>query len=245
MNTFSKLSSLLLCSTLLLSGCAKDERTDNGGGGTVTDTGEVREVMMTLKNQLVLQKAPTKAGEQQQATKAETPIATAAENAISTLDVYVFGAKAENEPYTFQERFAYRANSNDKLPAGATELQLNTSGADGKETTGLMKIKKGLFVKLYCIANDTTLIDPAGNKVVKPADFTPITFTEGEDGNPKFATEGVPQEAAFTSWHTRLLTATTKTDTLATPLAMAGALTTPVDLTTFDNSARSAGSISN
>ena len=238
MNTFSKLSSLLLCSTLLLSGCAKDERTDNGGGGTVTDTGEVREVMMTLKNQLVLQKAPTKAGEQQQATKAETPIATAAENAISTLDVYVFGAKAENEPYTFQERFAYRANSNDKLPAGATELQLNTSGADGKETTGLMKIKKGLFVKLYCIANDTTLIDPAGNKVVKPADFTPITFAEGEDGNPKFATEGVPQEVVFTSWHTRLLTATTKTDTLATPLAMAGALTTPVDLTTFDNSAR-------
>ncbi|MFV0580725.1 MAG: beta strand repeat-containing protein [Parabacteroides gordonii] len=238
MKTFYKFSSLLLCGTLLLSGCAKDERTDNGGGGTVTDTGEVREVMMTLKNQLVLQKAPTKAGEQQQATKAETPIATAAENAISTLDVYVFGAKAENEPYTFQERFAYRANSNDKLPAGATELQLNTSGADGKETTGLMKIKKGLFVKLYCIANDTTLIDPAGNKVVKPADFTPITFAEGEDGNPKFATEGVPQEAAFTSWHTRLLTATTKTDTLATPLAMAGALTTPVDLTTFDNSAR-------
>ena len=238
MKTFYKFSSLLLCGTLLLSGCAKDERTDNGGGGTVTDTGEVREVMMTLKNQLVLQKAPTKAGEQQQATKAETPIATAAENAISTLDVYVFGAKAENEPYTFQERFAYRANSNDKLPAGATELQLNTSGADGKETTGLMKIKKGLFVKLYCIANDTTLIDPAGNKVVKPADFTPITFAEGEDGNPKFATEGVPQEAAFTSWHTRLLTAATKTDTLATPLAMAGALTTPVDLTTFDNSAR-------
>lgn len=237
MKTFYKFSSLLLCGTLLLSGCAKDERTDNGGGGTVTDTGEVREVMMTLKNQLVLQKAPTKAGEQQ-ATKAETTIATAAENAISTLDVYVFGAKAENEPYTFQERFAYRANSNDKLPAGATELQLNTSGADGKETTGLMKIKKGLFVKLYCIANDTTLIDPAGNKVVKPADFTPITFVEGEDGNPKFATEGVPQEVVFTSWHTRLLTAATKTDTLATPLAMAGALTTPVDLTTFDNSAR-------
>ena len=171
-------------------------------------------------------------------TKAETPIATAAENAISTLDVYVFGAKTENGDYTFQERFAYRADPKDKLPKGATELQLNTTGTDGKETTGLLKLKKGLFVKLYCIANDTTLVDPADGKTVKPADFTPITFAEGEDGNPKLATEGVPQESVFTTWHTRLFTATAKGDTLATPLAMAGAYTTPIDLTSFDNSAR-------
>ena len=118
-----------------------------------------------------------------------------------------------------------RDSPKDKLPKGATELQLNTTGADGKETTGLLKLKKGLFVKLYCIANDTTLVDPADGKTVKPADFTPITFAEGEDGNPKLATEGVPQESVFTTWHTRLFTATAKGDTLATPLAMAGAYT--------------------
>lgn len=229
MKTFYKLSSMLLCGAFLLCNCTKENSTDDGGTPTGGTPSEVREVVMTFKNQLVLQKG---------ATKAETPIATAAENAISTLDVYVFGAKTENGNYSFQERFAYRADGKDKLPQGATELQLNTAGADGKEATGLLKLKKGLFVKLYCIANDTTLIDPADGKAVKPADFTPITFTEGEDGNPQFADEGKPQESTFVTWHTRLLATGTKADTLATPLAMAGACTTPVDLTGFDNAAR-------
>lgn len=113
--------------------------------------------------------------------------------------------------------FAYRADSNDKQPKDAKELQPNTTGADGKETTALMKLKKGLFVKLYCIANDTTLVDPATDKVVKAADFTPITFTESEDGTPRFAAEGKPQESTFVGWHTRLLTAAVKADTLAPP----------------------------
>jgi len=238
MNTFYKLSTMLLCSTFLLGSCMKEGQTDKGGTGSGEDSGEVREVLMTLKNQLVLQKAATKTTGAPLETKAETAIATAAENAISTLDVYVFGAKTENGDYSFQERFAYRADPKDKLPKGAIELQLNTTGADGKETTGLLKLKKGLFVKLYCIANDTTLVDPTDGKTVKPADFTPITFAEGEDGNSKLATEGVPQESVFTTWHTRLFTATAKGDTLATPLAMAGAYTTPTDLTSFDNSAR-------
>ena len=186
-----------------------------------------------------MQKGATKANATDATTtKAETSIATAAENAISTLDVYVFGAESENGDYTFLERFAYRADSNDKLPKDAKELQPNTTGADGKETTALIKLKKGLFVKLYCIANDTTLVDPTTDKEVKPKDFTLITFTENEDGTPQLATEGKPLESTFVTWHTRLLTATAKADTLVTPLAMAGAYTTPIDLTSFDNSAR-------
>ena len=227
-----------LATALLLGGCTK-EREQKGTAPVTPDADNSRrEVLMTLKNKLSVKPVTSKAANVTAGTKAETPIATAAENAISTLDVYVFGAKTENGDYTFQERFAYRADPKDKLHKGATELQLNTTGADGKETTGLLKLKKGLFVKLYCIANDTTLVDPADGKTVKPADFTPITFAEGEDGNPKLATEGVPQESVFTTWHTRLFTATAKGDTLATPLAMAGAYTTPIDLTSFDNSAR-------
>ena len=238
MKTFYKLGSMLLCSAFLLCNCTKENPTDGDGTQSGGTPGEVREVMVTLKNQLVLQKGATKAtGAGSVATKAEAPIATAAENAISTLDVYVFGAKTENGDYTFQERFAYRADSKDRLPQGATELLLN-AGSDGKETTALIKLKKGLFVKLYCIANDTTLVDPATDKVVKAADFTPITFTESEDGTPRFAAEGKPQESTFVGWHTRLLTAAVKADTLAPPLAMAGACTTPIDLTSFDNSAR-------
>jgi len=218
-----------LAAALLLGSCTKE--TEQKGTDPVTpETDNARrEVMMTLKNKLAVTPVSTKAG---------TPIATAAENAISTLDVYVFGATQENGDYTFLERFAYRADANDKLPQGATELQLNTTDAEGKETTGLLKLKRGLFVKLYCIANDTTLVDPATAKEIKPADFTPITFTENEDGNPQLATEGTPLESTFTTWHTRLLAANAEADTLVTPLAMAGAYTTPVDLTAFDNAAR-------
>ena len=240
MKTFYKLCSMLLCSAFLLGGCTKETQTDGGDPRPGDDSiAEVREVMMTLKSQLVLQKGATKANATDATTtKAETSIATAAENAISTLDVYVFGAESENGDYTFLERFAYRADSNDKLPKDAKELQPNTTGADGKETTALIKLKKGLFVKLYCIANDTTLVDPTTDKEVKPKDFTLITFTENEDGTPQLATEGKPLESTFVTWHTRLLTATAKADTLVTPLAMAGAYTTPIDLTSFDNSAR-------
>ena len=206
MKTFYKLCSMLLCSAFLLGGCTKETQTDGGDPRPGDDSiAEVREVMMTLKSQLVLQKG---------AIKAETSTATAAENAISTLDVYVFGAESENGDYTFLERFAYRADSNDKLPKDAKELQPNTTGADGKETTALMKLKKGLFVKLYCIANDTTLVDPTTDKEVKPKDLTLITFTENEDGTPQLATEGKPLESTFVTWHTRLLTATAKADTL-------------------------------
>ena len=227
-----------LATALLLGGCTK-EREQKGTDPVTPDADNSRrEVLMTLKNKLSVKPVTSKAANVTAGTKAETPIATAAENAISTLDVYVFGAKTENGDYTFQERFAYRTDPKDKLPKGATELQLNTTGTDGKETTGLLKLKKGLFVKLYCIANDTTLVDPADGKTVKPADFTPITFTAPEEGNPQLATEGTPLESTFTIWHTRLFTATAKGDTLATPLAMAGAYTTPIDLTSFDNSAR-------
>ena len=218
-----------LATALLLAGCT--EETEQKGTDPVTPDADNsrREVMMTLKNKLSVKPVSSKAG---------TPIATAAENAISTLDVYVFGATQENGDYTFLERFAYRADTNDKLPQGATELQLNTTGDDGNETNGLLKLKKGLFVKLYCIANDTTLVDPVTTKVVKPADFTSITFTESEDGTPRWATEGIPHESTFTTYHTHLLSATVPADTLATPLAMAGALTTPLDLTDSSSAAR-------
>ena len=227
-----------LATALLLGGCTKE--TEQKGADPVTPDADNsrRKVLMTLKNKLSVKPVTSKAASATAGTKAETPIATAAENAISTLDVYVFGATQENGNYTFLERFAYRADANDKLPQDATELQLNTTDADGNETNGLLKLKKGLFVKLYCIANNTAFIDPANNKEIMPADFTPITFAEGEDGNPKLAAEGSPHESTFISWHTRLLTATVGADTLATPLAMAGVYTTPIDLTSFDNSAR-------
>ena len=227
-----------LATALLLGSCTKE--TEQKGTDPVTpDTGNSRrEVMLTLKNKLAIDPVASKAGNTTAATKAEKTIATAAENTISTIDVYVFGATEENGNYTFLERFAYRAEADQQLPRGANELLLNTTEADGNETTGLLKIKKGLFVKLYCIANDTELVDPLTKEIVKPEDFTPITFTENEDGTPRLATEGIPHESTFTTYHTHLLSATVTADTLATPLAMAGALTTPLDLTDSGSAAR-------
>lgn len=231
-------SVIFICWILLcLSACTKEAKQDTPVVVN-PDNSETREVLLTLKNQLLLPKA-TKGEDSPATTKAgDQPIATAAENAISTLDVYAFAADTENGEYSFQERFAYRANPNDKLPAGATQLQLNSTGSDDKETTGLLKLKKGLFVKLYCIANDTAMVDPASGKTVSSADFTPLALSGEEEEDITVATLGKPLESTFTSYHTHLLTADAKADTLVTPLAMAGALTTPLDLTDRESATR-------
>lgn len=184
---------------------------------------------LSLKNKLVLDR---------EKTKGET-IATAEENAISALDVYVFASETENGDYSFMERFAYRNTPDAVLPAGASELQLTPTDADAKETTGLLKVKKGLFVKLYCIANNTTLVDPAHEgQPVDDAAFVPLELSTTDDNKTTVKTPGVPLETTFATWHTHLLTSTVQADTLATPLAMTGALITPLDLTDFGSAAR-------
>lgn len=220
--------SLLLA---LLGSCTEEEQ--QGGKQPVPDGGDNatarQEVTLNLKNKLVLN---------QFKTKGET-IATAEENAIASLDVYVFASETESGEYSFMERFAYRSNPDDALPAGASQLQLTATDADAQETTGLLKVKKGLFVKLYCIANNTALIDPAHEEgPVGDAAFVPIDFTVTDDNKTTVTAAGQPLESTFTTWHTQLLTATTAADTLATPLAMTGALTTPLDLTDFGSAAR-------
>ncbi|MCD8269898.1 MAG: hypothetical protein LUD46_16500 [Parabacteroides sp.] len=62
-----------------------------GPGGDGSE--QRREVLLTLNNELVLKKATTRAP--------GDPIATAEENAIASLDVYVFGSAEEEGTYTF------------------------------------------------------------------------------------------------------------------------------------------------
>lgn len=59
-----------------------------------------------------------------------------------------------------------------------------------------------------------------------------------DDNKTTVKTPGVPLETTFATWHTHLLTSTVQADTLATPLAMTGALITPLDLTDFGSAAR-------
>lgn len=188
-----KCTAILLAA--LLAGCT--EETQNGGGDNKpdpgeTDSGQRREVLLTLKNKLALKEVSTKAGD---------PIATAEENTISTLDLYIFAAADENGEYTFQERFAYRADGSE-LPEGASELEL-TPGKDDTQTTGLLNLKKGLFAKLYCIANQTALVDPAHeNETLNDAAFVPLTFTKPGEQGTQVATLGQPTETAFLTFHT-------------------------------------------
>ncbi|MCS2892977.1 hypothetical protein NXY11_09415 [Parabacteroides faecis] len=199
-----------------------------------------RDVLLTLKNQLSI--VPTKSGEAStksgeiQATKAGDEIATAAENKISALDIYVFGSKTEDGVYTYQERFCYRENSSE-MPFGSdvTAFDLTAKGSEGKETTALLSLKKGLFVKLYCIANQGKLIDPATGAVY--TDFAPLYQSNPGQAN-NMVTAGVPKEDDFKLLQSVQLDPASTTDILLTPLPMTGAYATPLDLTDFSVSAR-------
>ncbi|WP_304252345.1 hypothetical protein [Parabacteroides gordonii] len=227
MNIVNKLYGISLLSLLLsVTACTSETEEPFKGSGTDTLPDETRrEVMLTLKNKLSV--AKTKAGDE---------IATAAENKILSLDIYVFGSKTEDGTYTYQERLCYRENSAD-MPSGSeiTAFELIAKGNDGKETTALLTLKKGLFVKLYCVANQSKLIDPATGAAYNS--FVPLTQSApGQPGN--VVTDGTPKEADFKLFQSIQLDPATAADILTTPLPMTGAYTTPLDLTDFSVSAR-------
>ena len=216
-------ASLYLLAAVLLASCtAESDKTDRTSTDEADSTNK-REVLISFKNKLTVK--TTKAE-----TKADTPIATEAENEIATLDVYVFGAKAEGDDYTFRERFAYRQDGS-ALPKGAKELNL-TPSVDNATTTALLELQKGLFVRLYCIANQTELIHPDDGTPVADTYFVPLTH----DMETGVLTDGIPTEKQFQKYHSPLLT--NASEALGLPLPMAGAQTTPIDLTDFSSSAR-------
>lgn len=160
-------------------------------------------------------------------------IASDAENTVSTLDVYVFGSPTENGTYTFQQRFAYRAEGFGEIPAGAERLQL-LKGAEEDITNGILKVKKGLYVRLYAIANASGLVDPATDAAFADADFKPLVIDEDNADQP-IRTAGVPALDEFLGFHTTLLNENDATaGILTTPLAMSGSYGTPLDLTDRD-----------
>ena len=224
MNLFKHIP--LLAAILLLGACTSEntlETTtppDEGG----TSDGNTREVLLSLKNKLQVTPVETKA--------AGDPIATTAENHIYSFDVYVFGSNTEDGDYTFQQQFYYREDARQTVSGDyATSFTLNTS-ADN--STALLRMKKGLFVKVYCIANSTKLIQADGTEF---DDFKGlIQSNPGQAGNA--ITDGVPTESDFKTFHTPALQADVADDVLLTPLPMTGAYTTPLDLTDFSVSAR-------
>lgn len=96
-----------------------------------------------------------------------------------------------------------------------TAIDLTAVGSDGKQTTALLSLKKGLFVKLYCIANQSKLINPATNAVF--SNFVPLMQSNpGQVDNT--VTEGSPTEHDFKLLRSVQLDPATATDILVTPL---------------------------
>lgn len=230
MKSFNKLYGLSLLSLFMCFAACTSETVEPTPTPAPEPSGQAerRNVLLTLQNKLSVAKTNSD-------TKAET-IATVDENKISSLDIYVFGSKTEDGTYTYQERFCYREKSSD-LPPGSdvTAIDLNAIGDKGTETTALLSLKKGLFVKLYCIANQSKLIDPANGNEFN--NFVPlIQSNPGQAGNT--VTDGIPVETDFKLLQSIQLNPASATDLLLTPLPMTGAYTTPLDLTDFSVSAR-------
>lgn len=233
MNIRQKIS--VLAVSFLLASCTTENVVDNPlpGGGDGTDDVNRREVLLTLKNKLSLKAVKT---------KAEDPIATAEENYIRSLDVYVFGSETEAGTYTFQELFYYRDDAATVTGEGDWAHSFSITAAAGKDnvSSGLLRLKKGLYVKLYCVVNRTQLYETeAGGTETLYENFAALK--QSAPGQPdNTVIPGVPTEDKFKTLHCAVINpaADSENDVLVTPLPMTGSYVTPLDLTDFSVSSR-------
>lgn len=225
MKLFHKLSMFALAGLLCVA-CSSENELPNtppdAGGKTDANS---QDVTLILKNKLSLTPSATKA-----------PIATEEENYISSLDVYVFASANESGPYTFQELFYYRDDPSQTIAQNwAHSFTLATTD---NTSTGLLRLTKGLYVKLLCIANQTKLYSTAADGTTSEyTDFAPLNQTA--PGQPEnVVTPGRPTLADFEALHTPLISPAVTTDFIETPLPMAGAANGVIDLTDFSVTTR-------
>lgn len=216
-----------LAASLLLTACSSENLVNPATGDDAGNDGSRREVLLSFKNKL-------------STVKTKVPIATEEENYIRSLDIYVFGSQNEGTGYTFQELYYYRDDASTVAGDWAHSFNLTTSATDNSMSTALLKLSKGLYVKLYCVVNRTKLYTTdGGGTVTEYTNWQPITQT-APGALENVVTVGVPTEEDFLKLHSSLIdpAGNTEDDILNTPLPMCGYYTTPVDLTDFSSSAR-------
>lgn len=210
----NRIIKLLLITIVFLSVACNKESLINGGDEPVFSP---RELLLTFKNDFSF---PEK----------DLPGDSLPEDLLASLDIYVFGSLTEDGLYTFLQRFAYRQHPGE-LPEGATVLALEAK-ENGFDTS--LKLKRGLFVKYYCIANQTRLMNPADEtEPVADTAFVPLQLREDKAGR-VVASEGEPKEPAFLTFHTPLIDPALEQDTLVPPVPMAGNCQAPLDLTDLE-----------
>lgn len=207
---------------LSLAGCSEAEvlPATTPGDDPLAGDPTRREVILGFQNKLNIKTAGTDT--HAATTRADDAIATTEENEITSLDIYVFSSDKEEGPYTYQERFCYRADGS-TIP-NATKIILTVEGNNVALAT--LRPKKGLFTKFYCIANQPKLLKAGAEYTV----FTPLEQSSpGADYN-IVTKAGIPTETDFLTFTTPLLDPATDTDILLTPLPMVGSYSPALDL---------------
>ena len=207
---------------LSLAGCSEAEvlPATTPGDDPLAGDPTRREVILGFQNKLNIKTAGTDT--RVATTRADDAIATTEENEITSLDIYVFSSDKEEGPYTYQERFCYRADGS-TVP-NATKIILTVEGNNVALAT--LRPKKGLFTKFYCIANQPKLLKAGAEYTV----FTPLEQSSpGADYN-VVTKAGVPTETDFLTFTTPLLDPAEATDILLTPLPMVGSYSPALDL---------------
>lgn len=207
---------------LSLAGCSEAEvlPATTPGDDPLAGDPTRREVILGFQNKLNIKMAGTDT--HAVTTRADDAIATTEENEITSLDIYVFSSDKEEGPYTYQERFCYRADGS-TIP-NATKIILTVEGNNVALAT--LRPKKGLFTKFYCIANQPKLLKAGAEYTV----FTPLEQSSpGADYN-IVTKAGIPTETDFLTFTTPLLDPATDTDILLTPLPMVGSYSPALDL---------------
>lgn len=194
---------------LSLAGCSEAEvlPATTPGDDPLAGDPTRREVILGFQNKLNIKMAGTDT--HAATTRADDAITTTEENEITSLDIYVFSSDKEEGPYTYQERFCYRADGS-TIP-NATKIILTVEGNNVALAT--LRPKKGLFTKFYCIANQPKLLKAGAEYTV----FTPLEQSSpGADYN-IVTKAGIPTETDFLTFTTPLLDPATDTDILLPP----------------------------
>ena len=182
----------------LLSGCSQAEL---GVEQTPVTGAQGKEVRLVFSG----------GGESQEYTRA---IASESENQIDNLDIYVFAAAAEGGEYQYLE--TWKAGAADDTPLKT--FKLSGAGTARKASIFPTELKGIPNLKLYCVANSTTLYKDGGD----PIDALTQVQTDATGAITQAGTSSTVFESYFTS---KLLTDGTA---LATPLVMTGSGTTKI-----------------
>ncbi|WP_044266029.1 fimbrial protein [Bacteroides timonensis] len=183
----------------LLAGCSQNEL---GIDDTPTGGAQGKEIRLVFSG----------GGESQEYTRA---IASESENQIDNLDIYVFAATTEGGDYQYLE--TWKAAAEDNTPAKT--FKLSGAGTARKASIFPTELKGIPNLKLYCVANSTTLYKADGT-AIDP--LTAVTTNAASGAIEIPGTKAEDFEKYFTS---KLTTASTP---LGTPLVMTGSGTTKI-----------------